>query len=176
MKAQNSRIYILTGNVHTGKTTLLNAVCRELKSKGVRLNGLLSFSIYSGDRIQGYDGYDLAAESVFPLARIRTESEYLRIGRFIFLPEGQEKSRAALLRPGEFDLTVVDEVGPLELKREGYWQAVMELLRRRRDLLLVIRKPLLQEFTKFLPLPDVIYDLSQPDLQDIMVNTILGEI
>ncbi len=175
MKKKNSHIYILTGNVHTGKTTILKSVCSQLKQKGIHLSGLLSLSLYSGDTLHGYNGYDLATNDRFTLARVKTGSGDLRCGRFVFSPEGQKRARAALLRPGRFDLTVVDEIGPLELKRLGFWQPVTALLSRGRSLLIVIRKPLLPEFTKILPLPDVIFDISRTDLQKRIVDTILKE-
>ena len=175
MKSQHPRLYILTGNVHTGKTTVLRSVCRVLKDKGIRLNGILSLSLYSGSEVKGYDGFDLAAESLFPLARTRTDAGQLHVGRFHFFPEGHKKACQAILRSDRFDLTVVDEMGPLELRQKGYWHAVMQLLRRGRSLLLVIRKPLLPEFTEILSLPDVIFDISQPNLEKIMVTGLLKE-
>lgn len=175
MKAQPTRIYVLTGNVHTGKTTILRSLCTTLKDKGIRLNGILSLSLYSGSDVRGYDGFDLAGESLFPLARTRTNAGHLHVGRFHFFPEGQKKACQAILRSGSFDLTVVDEMGPLELKQKGYWHPVTQLLHRGRRLLLVIRKPLLSEFIEILPLPDVIFDMSQPNLEKIMAEGLLKE-
>jgi nucleoside-triphosphatase THEP1 len=173
---KTARIYVMTGNVHTGKTTLLKKACAGLKQKGLRLSGLLSISLYSGDQLQGYDGYDLATETSFPLARTEAEKNRRHIGRFFFSPSGREKAEKALLRPGAFDLTVVDELGPLELYQSaGFLPPVNELLRLSRDLLLVIRKPLLPEFARILPLPDIIFDISEPDLSQTMIRTIFNK-
>ncbi|MFW6137105.1 MAG: nucleoside-triphosphatase [Candidatus Aminicenantaceae bacterium] len=171
--AQGPLVYILTGNIHSGKTAFLQSVCGVLKQKGVRLSGLLSRSLYSGDKIRGYDGYDLADERVFPLARIHTKQGNLRCGRFVFLSQGLEKARQALLKPGKFDWTVVDEMGPLELDRRGLWFPVVELLRRRRNLLLVIRRPLIADFIHVLPPTDMIFDMNRPDLSKTIVETLL---
>jgi nucleoside-triphosphatase THEP1 len=175
MKSQHPRLYVLTGNVHTGKTTVLRSVCRALKDKGICLNGLLSLSLYSGSEVIGYDGFDLAAESLFPLARTSTDSGQLHVGRFHFFPEGHKKACQAILHSDRFDLTVVDEMGPLELRQKGYWHPVTQLLHRGRRLLLVIRKPLLPAFTEILSLPDVVFDISQPNLEEIMIAELLKE-
>jgi len=173
---KSRRIYFLTGNVHTGKTTILLSVCRELKAKDMKISGLLSLSRYDGGKILGYDGYDLSTEETFPLARIRSDAAGgLRCGRFFFFPEGQNKARQALLKPGNFDLTAVDEMGPLELNGQGYWQPVQELLTLDRSLMFVIRKPLLHEFTQILPLPDLIFDMSQKNIEKSIQDTILNK-
>ena len=144
-------IYLLTGPVHSGKTTLLTQIIRSLREKGVEVGGFLSVAIWNGDERTGYDLYDLTEEELIPFIRASGESSWQKIGPYFFVPDGLERAKNILLRTGGPDLLVVDEVGPLELSGQGLWPVLKDAISNcGKDCLLVVRESILGDFLKTL--------------------------
>ena len=134
----------MTGPVHSGKTTLLKESIPILQ-KNRTLTGYLSLSIWEGDSLLGYDMYDIQEGTRHPFIRRTGEEEWEQIGSFYFIPKTLESARNRILQPpktgGELELRIIDEVGPLELKEQGIWPALSQIiLQRDFDLLLVVRE------------------------------------
>ncbi len=75
------------------------------------------------------------------------EEETLVVGRFVFSKKGFDKAieiiRDAINKDGWL---VIDEIGPLELKGEGFCSVLKETLALRREkLLLVVREGLAEQ-------------------------------
>jgi len=136
-------VYILHGPVGSGKTTALGHRFPVNQGHG----GILT------PRIEGERYFvDLRTGDRFPMEADKDESPVLEVGRFRFSISGFEKANRVLREsfsvPGWL---VADEVGPLELRGEGFYNTLKELITRNRPrLLLVVREGLLdQVITRF---------------------------
>jgi len=155
---ESGSIFILTGVVHSGKTTFLKKIIAEAGLRFLRVDGFVSPAVWENGNPAGYDLLTLPEERPFPFLRMEGRPGYQRVGPFYLIPEtlhmAQGIIRAGSLKP----LVIVDEVGPLELEGLGVWPALEEVLRRPpRKLVLTIREPLLEAFLAKIPLgpPDI---------------------
>jgi nucleoside-triphosphatase THEP1 len=140
-------IFVLTGPIHSGKTTLLERVVHEFRKSKVKVDGFLSKALREGQEVTGYDLFDLREGSSIPLLRTTGEKEWQRVGSYFFLPSGLDKAKRIILRSKNADLFVVDEIGPLELSGKGFWPALKQaLFPPQAAYLIVVREKILEEF------------------------------
>jgi nucleoside-triphosphatase THEP1 len=135
---------VITGATGTGKTTLTLAVIDRLRSRGVRVAGILAPGILTGGRRTGFDVVNLTTGERVPLAREQGNvgGPHARWSRFAFSPEGLALGRRALTGDAcGADVVVVDEVGPFELSGGGWAQPLDALAHEYGGaLLLVVRE------------------------------------
>ena len=115
-----------------------------LRSRGVRVAGILAPGILTDGRRTGFDLVNLATGERVPLAREQGNvgGPHARWSRFAFSPEGLALGRRALTDDVRgADVVVVDEVGPFELSGGG-WSAPLDALAHGYGgaLLLVVRE------------------------------------
>ncbi|MFP4082962.1 MAG: nucleoside-triphosphatase [Candidatus Aminicenantes bacterium] len=140
-------IFILTGPVHSGKTTLVKKVADDLKTLHFKVDGFLSEAVLENETIAGYDLSDLRKGKTFPFIRRQGAEGWERIGRFYFIPQTLAQAKDIILRSRNADMLMVDEVGPLELKGGGLWPALEQVLfSRMRPILLVVRVRIVRDF------------------------------
>lgn len=130
-------VYILTGPVQSGKTSSL----LHWTEKRNDVYGILT-PVVNGKRVF----MNALTKEQFPMEAGSDETELLSIGKFVFSNAGFEKAKQIIKEsvhnPGWL---VIDEVGPLELKGEGYHDVIKEVLAKRSDnLLLVVREGLVK--------------------------------
>ena len=159
-------IFILTGPVHSGKTTLLKKVVRELKEKKYRIDGFLSETVWKKEEIVGYDLFDLKKERSIPFIRKTGEKEWQKIGSYFFIPQSLDEAEKIIVRGKEADILVVDEVGPLELSGKGFWPALKQVIfHPLNSYLLVVRINILKDFLAMLGKSKVkIFDIKNKDI------------
>jgi len=159
-------IFILTGPVHSGKTTLLKNVVRELKRQKYRIGGFLSEPIWKSEETVGYDLFDLREERSIPLIRRTGEKEWQKIGAYFFIPQGLAKAEKIILQEKDVDILVVDEVGPLELSGKGFWPALKQVIFHPLNIyLVVIRINILEDFLSMLgKLKVKIFDIKNKEI------------
>lgn len=167
-------IFILTGPVHSGKTTLLKKVLPELKEGKLRICGFLSEVVLKNDKIIGYDLFDLKEEKTLPFIRRSGEKAWQKIGSFYFIPEGLAEASKIILCGRDADILVVDEVGPLELAGKGLWPALKQALSKPlTNHLLVVRKDILEDFIARLGKSRVkVFDIESKDVLSQIIKEI----
>lgn len=138
-------IRVLTGPIHSGKTSRLKAVVRRLRSRGVRIDGFLSEAVLEDREIAGYDLLDLGSERSEPFLRRGGEGDRQRTGPYSVVPEGLAKAEAIIERGRDAGLLVVDEVGPLEMRGGGLWPSLERALSFS-NCLIVVQERVLEEF------------------------------
>jgi nucleoside-triphosphatase THEP1 len=145
---------ILTGERGSGKTS----VCVELARRSKSFVGLVSPPILdAGGRRVGFSALCLESGRRWELARCDADLGGPRWGRFSFSPEGIGRAvdclRAALDRGAPVDplVTVIDEIGPLELQAGAGLAPLLPLLRDAGRLLLVVRPSLVDRVRELLP-------------------------
>lgn len=167
-------IFLLTGPVHSGKTTLLREIVQELKRENLNVHGFLSEVVLKNDKIIGYDLFDLKEEEVIPFIRREGEKEWEQIGSFYLIPKSLAEASKIILRSRDADLVVVDEVGPLELEGKGLWPALEQVIFQPQvHYLLVARTNIMEDFLKVLGKKEVkVFDIRDKDiLHEILDGT-----
>jgi len=125
-------IYILSGPVQTGKTTLLMDWIKNKKE----VTGILT-PVVEGKRVF----MNIQTGEVFPMEAVEGEQEVLTIGRYVFSKINFDKAiqvvRQGMNNPGWL---LIDEIGPMELRGEGFGTVLHEVINLRKEkLILVVR-------------------------------------
>ncbi len=140
-------IYILTGDIRTGKTTALLNWCKNRNN----VDGVLCPDDDKGKRyflnIKSKDTYSLAAHLD------TKEDNIISIGPFQFLKSSFQNANDYLLHSNDkrdYSYLVVDELGKLELKNVGLHDSAKSIIvQHEKDkshhLILVVRESLLNE-------------------------------
>ena len=136
---------MITGPIGIGKSTMLARVVEKGKSNGLRIGGILSLRIWDRGETIGYNLIDIDSGKMVPLAIIggrltefdvrEKDVTYFpldlfdgRTCRYHFLESAFRRGNELLHdigeRRNEFDVIAVDEIGFLELKGEGFKDAV----------------------------------------------------
>ena len=126
-------LFILTGDIRTGKTTWLEARVRELEAVGVPVRGVLAPGVWRDGEKVGIENVLLPSRERVLLATPAGDGCSTGLG-WEFNAEALARVNAHLAelatasdeaQPG---LLVIDEVGPLELRRGGGLTAALTLL------------------------------------------------
>ncbi len=163
-------IFILTGEVGSGKTALLKKIVAELQFRGVQIDGFLSERIKDGDETAGYDLFDLRKRTRIPFLRRNGRDGWQKVGTYYVLPAGLAEAKSIIGRSGSPGLLIIDEAGPLELEGKGVWPSLGQVLADpSRQCFLVIRKGVLEDYKKKLgPVPLEIFETKEHDLSRIV--------
>jgi len=119
-----ARIVILTGERGVGKSTVCRETVALAQAKRYTVGGILTLSRPTG----ALDVLDLRSGYVRRLTVGPDVSPAVIQGRFRFDPETIAWGNDALARATSCHLLVVDELGPLELEREGGWLRAFDVL------------------------------------------------
>lgn len=170
-------IFILTGPVHSGKTTLLKKMTQKLKQGELKIEGFLSESQWRGEEIIGYDLLDLSDQKSHPFIRKTGKKDWEKKGPYYFIPETLALAKQIIGSASNTDICVIDEVGPLELSGKGLWTALEEALRiHSASLLLVVRISILGKFLSKINRKDVrVFDIQDKDTFAAMFRSLRPE-
>lgn len=141
-------IYILSGEIRTGKTSALKNWAAQLNN----VDGLLCPDNIEGKRYF----FELKSKTEFVL-EVEPESDYdtIAIGPFLFLQTAFDRANTflkTLVHSGN-KYVILDELGKLELKNKGLHEAAKVLIpdfmdHKKKHLIVVIRDSLLEETLK----------------------------
>lgn len=135
---QLASVYILTAPIRSGKTTSL----AEFSVHRNDVYGILT-PVVSGERVFR----DAHSGEEFPMEAKAGETEIISVGRYRFSKDNFQKAVSILKRdmdkPGWL---IIDEIGPLELRDQGFTAALKDILITRKEkLLLVVREGLVSQ-------------------------------
>jgi nucleoside-triphosphatase THEP1 len=146
-----ARLFILTGPVQTGKTTSL--IKRTEKRNDV--SGIVT-PVVDGKRMF----MNIQARQLFDMEAASGETGVLIVGRFIFSKKGFDKAKQIISNSiGKEGWLVIDEIGPLELRGEGFSEVLREVLaaqNEKQKILLVVREGLTDKVKEYFRLKDVV--------------------
>jgi nucleoside-triphosphatase len=134
----SNKIIILTGEIQTGKTTLLQQFCKGRND----VAGILT-PLVNGKRVF----YNIAANSFFNMEAAANETT-VAVGKYLFSASSFINASSILLRANkstDCSYLIIDEIGPLETKQQlGFYAAVKQILSSsyKYTLILVVRQPL----------------------------------
>jgi nucleoside-triphosphatase THEP1 len=139
-------VLVLTGPIHSGKTSFIKGAAAFWDLAGFSVGGFLNEARLDVGRVEGYDLFDLRGGESVPFLRAEGGPGWQRVGGFSLVPGGLERAEAILTRDLGADILVVDEVGPLELAGLGIWPALSAALSVGARCLCVVRITILEEF------------------------------
>ncbi|MBN2051314.1 MAG: DUF2478 domain-containing protein [Spirochaetales bacterium] len=167
MSAAGPEIHIFTGPVDAGKTGKLKEYLRSSLARGLSVAGVLSEALMRDGRKEAYMAVDIKdGERFLLVSREKLDSEEAT-GSFHFSDEGFRRASEVILRGVGSDMLVIDELGPQELKGKGFGPVLREVLRKYAGtLVLVIRRPLLDELMTFYGLKDRVVEITDCSLSE----------
>ena len=115
-------LYLLTGEIHSGKTTRLLSWCQNRKD----VVGILS-PVIGGARTF----LDIGTMEEFPM-EVAGEEETMDIGKYHFSKAAFDRASSILFNNIHTEnWLVIDEIGPLELRGEGFAAIVKKITEER---------------------------------------------
>ena len=136
-------VIVVTGAVGVGKTTVCEKVIRIARSQGHSCGGVIARKARNEDIIIE----DVQTGETRVLASPGDKHEGPRTAKYSFSPEGIEFGIRAIDRGIASDILVVDELGHLELRGEGFTRAIEQIIAGKTKIcIVVIRKGLLSSF------------------------------
>ncbi|MCK9268935.1 MAG: nucleoside-triphosphatase [Bacteroidales bacterium] len=167
--ANKPKVVIITGEKHSGKTTFALHLVNYLKEKNIALGGFVAPGFFIDNRRASFEMQALATGEKLPLCSIHP-GKGIRIGPFYFDKETL-KTGHQLLDPdqlGAAKIVFIDEVGPLELKGDGWAAAIDKLMHHPRfTLVMVVRRSMTEQVINRWQLINVkIFDIALPGQAD----------
>lgn len=114
---------VLTGERGIGKTTICRRTIALARAQGRTCGGILTLA-HEGAR----EVHDVRSGQVRRLTAPPDGGPVVVQGRFRFNAETLNWASAALASSVPCDLLVIDEIGPLEIERDGGWIAAFDVL------------------------------------------------
>jgi nucleoside-triphosphatase THEP1 len=120
------KVFIISGAIGQGKTSLIQQIEKELKSRSITVGGILSVRVVENEATIGYDIVDILNRKSEVFLRISNDESLEKLGRFRIFPNGLEfgvkalnSSEASLCK-----MIIIDEVGALELENKGWANSI----------------------------------------------------
>lgn len=167
-----SKIFIVTGDKDSGKSTTLERIVTRLTNEGIAVGGIIQRKVMKSSVRHGYDLYDILSQQSVPLCRTDAPDKGITAGPFKFYPEGIRFGLDALSisKFNGCDIVIIDEVGPLELTGKGWSGPLSENLNKFSGILLiVIRESLVDDIrNKFQFTPEEVWNLNYIEIDTIL--------
>jgi nucleoside-triphosphatase len=144
MRQIRVRLFLITGDPGSGKTTAVSRIILDLKTRGYTVGGVITREIRSHGERQGFLIVDLSTEESAPLAMSGSKLGP-KVGKYHVDLNSLFKLGARALRHAKehSDIVVCDEVGPMELFSPEFRKAVSEsVMNSRKPCLCVVHKRL----------------------------------
>jgi nucleoside-triphosphatase THEP1 len=170
VQSAGDSVILVTGGKHCGKTTLVADFVASLSGCGLRIAGILARGLWRDNLRAGFDLVNLSDGSVCPLARRRDHPDPHHHLMFDFLETGMRAGSQALdpRLCRRADMVVVDEVGKLEARGDGWAPHIKALLTIDPPLfILIVRLDCMQRIRDRFGFHDVpVIDARQPHAID----------
>jgi nucleoside-triphosphatase THEP1 len=153
---------LLTGKGGAGKTTACWKALPGLRTSGIKMAGFISPPLLDGSgKKTGIEMLNLASGEHHTFARVVPRDQNPDIGVYRLEGDAIEWARGVLAAAlfSNIDLLVIDEIGPLELKRGGGFAFALEPLadpERIPNAIVIVRYELVEELAERLGRPDMV--------------------
>jgi iron complex transport system ATP-binding protein len=141
IRDRNRRIFIISGGKGEGKTLFTKELAEILKKNKIKVAGILSERLMSGEGTAGYDISDIETGEKTAFLRSGV-GEVSDIGKYTIVAEGLSEGKRILHScvHGMRKVVFIDEVGRLEMNDQGWAPAIEELLKHSGNhLVMVVR-------------------------------------
>jgi len=169
-------VIIVTGAIGIGKTTVCRKLIEIARNRGYTCGGILTYKAVNKDIIIE----DIQSGEKETLASINNAYHGPHTAKYSFNPKGIDFGIQAVDKGTSAAILVVDEIGHLELRGEGFVR-VIELIKadKIKDCILVIRRELLSTFLPQLPATPLIFKTtvnSRSQLPQEIVSVLLEKL
>lgn len=161
------RYLFITGEVDSGKTSTVERIISLLKKNGRSVGGFYSKGIFDQNKKIGFNIADINSGELTQIASATADRKFLlKQGKFFFNPEVFSTCNERNTELPQPEVFIVDEIGYLELKNDGFFPLIKNLVNHfKGKLVLSIRKSVLTEMINKLKLNE-----SEIDLVDLSRN------
>lgn len=134
-----NRIILLTGSPGIGKTTVLVKTVEALKAKGFKVGGMLGREVRSSGIRVGFEVVSLSDDERGWLAHVN-QRQGPQVGKYrVNLDDLNRVGVAAIMKAIEScDVTVIDEIGPMELFSHYFKAAVARAIQSMKSVVAVV--------------------------------------
>lgn len=144
---KKSNVVIITGEIGSGKTTLISAISERLQQSGIHLGGIVASANYQAEEKIGYNIIDLSSGVKMQLSHIHDTEGMARVGRYFFIPEAIEFGQKAISveQNKNTQVVLIDEIGAWELQGQGWAAGLNDLIINSEiPLIITVRKSFLE--------------------------------
>lgn len=147
----SSHIIIITGDKHSGKTTLALQLAEEFKKNSIPVRGFLTPGYMKNGSRSGFDIVSLVSGKKRAFAVKGIASDANRIGRFSIYRDSLHFGEESIIltkniNRDDISFCFIDEIGPLELEKKGWHKSLLYALSHYQNIVIVVRQSLLKEF------------------------------
>lgn len=163
------RLVIITSEINSGKTQTLEKISNTLKAKKISVGGFLSVADYDKSKKIAYSLKNIATGEEVPLATQRRFDMNITIGKYFFYEHAFDKANDWLNDTRPFDVIIIDEVGPLEMRGGGFYELLTNLFQDFKGILVIaVRTEILEEFRIKFPFPETAIFTADTKINEII--------
>jgi nucleoside-triphosphatase len=165
-------VVILTGGVGQGKTSALNEIIAFLELKNIKIGGVISPAVFENKIPAGYDLINLKTKKQAVISRTTGTDEMVCVGKYFFHKDGFAFGQNALSlnENTNSQVIVIDEIGLLELKNQG-WASSLNVILNNLEIpvILVVRSALVEQvIANWYLVNPLIIDISSTNSQELI--------
>lgn len=144
-----NKVFIITGEQGSGKTTFLLQVIWELKKAGILMAGFIAEGFWLNNKRSHFELVDIRNENRILFCSKEFHQGWEQIGHFYINPAsisfGEKILELAV--KNQFTICVIDEIGPFELQNKGWAPSIHSIIKANPNLpmICVIRENLVQK-------------------------------
>jgi nucleoside-triphosphatase THEP1 len=146
--ALHHNVFIVSGQVHSGKSGFMGEFIQECRKKGLQVDGILATGTFKKNQRDTFTMIHIREGRSYALAAREKKAGWFRYRRYYFDPSAFERGLGILTRglAEQNDVLVLDEIGPMELGGRGWYRALQVLDRDYRiPQVWVVREKILDE-------------------------------
>ncbi len=145
-----AEVFIITGTIEEGKTTLLNKIADELRLNNISIDGFTSPRVFEDKKTIGYNIRPLNTGREIAFLRIgELHAPDMQVGRFIIQSEGLEKGTRILKNCPTAEVVIIDEVGRLEIEGRGWNYGIKKILHENSVVIMGVRDKFVDDITTY---------------------------
>jgi nucleoside-triphosphatase len=157
-------VIIVTGAIGIGKTTVCEKVVRIARSQGHSCGGVIARKARNEDIVIE----DIQTGETRVLASTGGIYQGPRTAKYSFNPEGIYFGIQAIERGTSSNILLVDELGPLELRGQGFARIMEQIAAGKvKNCIVVIRKELLSAFLPLLGTVTSIFEITSDNRNEL---------
>ena len=157
-------VIIVTGAIGIGKTTVCEKVVRIARSQGHSCGGVITRKARNEDIVIE----DIQTGETRVLASTGGIYQGPRTAKYSFNPEGIYFGIQAIERGTSSNILLVDELGPLELRGQGFARIMEQIAAGKvKNCIVVIRKELLSAFLPLLGIVTSIFEITSDNRNEL---------